>query len=368
MKPLEVILQKIEKDGPISFAEFMHLALFAPNVGYYSSNTPKFGKDGDFITAPELTPLFGYTLANQCRDIFLNMDTPNIFEFGAGSGKLCVDILRQLGKNNSLPQNYYILEVSAHLKQRQKEYIEAQIPEFAHLVNWVSTWPKITFDGVVIANEVLDAMPVHRFLQTENGLFEFFIDKNSENELVEVLKPMVDERLISHLTKFKHLYPYQSEVNLFIDDWIAECFTMLNRGVVFIIDYGFPEQEYYHPDRKLGTLMCHFRHKSNTNPLINVGEQDITAHVNFTHVAEAASRALFHVAGFCSQGSFLLANGLLNFLDEISDEIELSKQKQKVKQLVLPNEMGELFKVMALTKDFNEELNGFKLQDRRMRL
>jgi SAM-dependent MidA family methyltransferase len=164
------------------------------------------------------------------------------------------------------------------------------------------------------------------------------------------------------------LFPYQSEANLFIDDWLQECHAMLNTGAVFLLDYGFPRHEYYHPDRHQGTLMCHYQHRAHTNPLTHIGEQDITAHVDFTHVADAAVSAGFHVAGYTNQASFLLANGLLNCLTDIADEHQRVKSQQALKQLIQPNEMGELFKVIALTKQLDFSLNGFQLHDKRVSL
>ena len=163
------------------------------------------------------------------------------------------------------------------------------------------------------------------------------------------------------------VYPYHSEVNLFLEDWLAQCGIMLKRGVMFIIDYGFPQHEYYHPDRHQGTLMCHYRHRAHTNPLIHIGEQDITAHVDFTQVAEAAVKAGFRVSGFGSQASFLLANGLLSLLEEVPAD-QMLQQKQAVKTLVQPSDMGELFKVIALTKHWDDALRGFQIQDRRASL
>lgn len=348
----------------------MQEALYAPSLGYYTAGLQKFGLDGDFITAPELTPLFGKTLANQCQQVLSELDTPIVFEFGAGSGRLCVDLLTQLEKLHCLPIEYHILEISNSLKHRQKELIQREIPQFANKVRWLSSWPMEPFNGVVLANEVLDAMPVARFLQTANGLLESYVTLNEKGVLEEVFKPSTDPRLFAHVQTVlsKNLFPYQSEVNLFIDGWLQQCHTMLHQGAVFLLDYGFPRHEYYHPDRHQGTLMCHFRHLAHTNPLTHIGEQDITAHVDFTHVADASVSAGFHVAGYTNQASFLLANGLLNLLSEIADEHELVKSQQAVKQLIQPNEMGELFKVMALTKDLDLALNGFQLHDKRMSL
>lgn len=206
-------------------------------------------------------------------------------------------------------------------------------------------------------------MPVHRFLKTHTGVLESYIGFNDQQQLTETFQPCTNEALKTHVeTVLPSIEgPYLSEANLWIDDWLRNCFAMMNQGLLLIIDYGFPRHEYYHPDRHQGTLMCHYQHKAHTNPLLNPGQQDITAHVDFTHVADAAHHAGFHVAGYSNQASFLLSNGLLNLVD---NEQALC-QRQAVKTLLQPDEMGELFKVMALTKQWDTPLSGFQLHDKR---
>lgn len=370
MNLISSIQLQIQKNGPIPFVDFMQQALYAPNLGYYSSNTQKIGIQGDFITAPELTPLFGQTLANQCQQLLITLHAPILFEFGAGTGQLCVDLLTQLEQLNCLPEAYHILEVSGDLKARQQHLIQERIPHLSSRVTWLSEWPQSSFNGIIIANEILDAMPVHRFLQTENGLFESYIDLNEQQAFIETFKRCTNTALATHVQNVlvPEIYPYQSEANLFIEGWLQQCYNMLKNGAVFILDYGFPRREYYHPDRVNGTLMCHYKHRAHANPLIHIGEQDITAHVDFTHVAEAADTAGFHVAGYTNQASFLLANGLLNLLAAITDAQTRIKAQQAVKQLIQPNEMGELFKVIALTKAIELPLTGFQLHDKRVSL
>lgn len=352
--------------GEIPFVEFMHHALYAPDFGYYTTSFPQLGLSGDFITAPELTPLFGQTLALQCQAILTQLDHPNLFEFGAGTGRLCVDILTHLEKLNCLPETYFILEVSGQLRNCQQALINEQIPHLASRINWLTKWPEKPFAGVILANEVLDAMPVHRFLRNETGIYESYVTLNKQGELIEQFNLCTNSELQDYV--HQHIPAewgtYQSEVNFFLDGWLAQCSAMLQEGAMFIIDYGFPRAEYYHPERKLGTLMCHYRHKAHANPLIHVGEQDITAHVDFTHVAEAADRAGFEIAGYTNQASFLLAAGLPSLLEAIDNEHERIKAVQAVKQLIQPHEMGELFKVMALSKNCPVELQGFSLHDK----
>jgi SAM-dependent MidA family methyltransferase len=353
----------------LPFVAFMDLVLYAPKEGYYSSSLNKLGAQGDFVTAPELTPLFGKTLANQCQQIMEALESPVLFEFGAGTGALCVSLLTHLSRLQCLPEVYYILEVSADLRHRQSELIQQKIPQLASKVKWLTSWPEVPFNGVILANEVLDAMPVHRFLKTEQGIMESYVTLDEHKQLKEVFKPCQNQGLLEYINTFNlEVIPYLSEVNLFIDNWIKNIYCMLNQGIVLLIDYGFPRHEYYHPDRNQGTLMCHHQHHAHPNPLLHPGEQDITAHVDFTHVAEAAQQAGFHVAGYTNQASFLLANGLLSLIDSLGSELEQVKAKQAIKYLIQPNEMGELFKVIALNKNMDIQLTGFQLLDKRASL
>lgn len=369
MSILHIIQERLSQQD-LPFVEFMQLALYAPGEGYYSSNLPKLGAHGDFVTAPELTPLFGKTLANQCQQIIHSLNAPVILEFGAGSGALCVAILAHLGELNCLPEKYCILEVSANLRHRQEELIKQNIPHLAHKVMWLDQWPETSFNGVILANEVLDAMPVHRFMKTEQGIMESYVVLDEHLQLKELFKPCQNQRLLDYINNRLDLesIPYLSEVNLFIDDWVGNLYRILQQGVALLIDYGFPRHEYYHPDRNQGTLMCHYQHHSHPNPLLHPGEQDITAHVDFTHVAEAGQHSGFHVAGYTNQASFLLANGLLSLINTLDGDVEQLKAKQAIKQLTQPSEMGELFKVIALNKNMEIDLNGFQLLDKRVSL
>lgn len=364
-----LIKNQLHENPELSFEQFMHMALYHPEYGYYTGALPKLGQWGDFITAPELSTLFGKTLANQCYQILTSLLNPAILEFGAGTGKLCVDILCHLETLGLLPEHYYILEVSGHLKATQQQLIADTIPHLAHKITWLTGWPQLPFEGIIIANEVLDAMPVHRFLKTEQEILESFVILNPEDAFEESFRRCTHSRLEEYLQEILPPLPlpYQSEVNLFVDDWIQQCSASLKAGAMLIIDYGFPRHEYYHPDRKHGTLMCHYRHQSHPNPFIHVGEQDITAHVDFTQVAEAALKAGLQVNGFTNQAAFLLSNGLLDLVDQQDNRQQLNDLRA-VKLLTHPSEMGELFKVMALTKKLDIDLHGFELFDKRASL
>jgi SAM-dependent MidA family methyltransferase len=396
------IQKEIAQSGPINFARYMDLALYTPRLGYYSAGAQKFGEAGDFITAPELSPLFGQCIAKQIADVLDSaLGGGDILEFGAGSGRLAIDILKQLATLNFLPQHYYILEVSASLKARQKTLILAELPELFERVVWLDALPEY-FSGVILANEVLDAMPVHRFRQNKSMLTESFIyptpskamavdsegefverfDKASDTvqEAVDALRIVFDEN-------------YTTEISTIIPAWINSLSVCLKQGLILLIDYGFVRKEFYHPDRHMGTLMCHYRHHSHQDIFLYPGLQDITAHVDFTAVAEAALPLGLNVMGYTTQAHFLMGCGLI----EISQQDSFSSHKegyavvadgaspapsnpmgtdirksyqtaQQIKRLVLPSEMGELFKVMALGKNITMPLSGFTLQDMREKL
>ena len=350
-----IIDQINHNGGAISFEQFMHDALYTKGLGYYSSELRKFGETGDFVTAPEISPLFSRCLAHQCVQLFEKGD---ILEFGAGSGEMALRILTELQSLNALPQHYFIIEVSENLKQRQQEKLQ----DFLSQVVWLDQLPE-RFEGVVLANEVLDAMPVRKFQIGEtNEILEYFVTtKNDQFEWI--LKP-ADESLETAVKNLNIDFPphYSSEINIFISGWLKNISEMLMKGVVLLIDYGFPQKEYYHLQRDRGTLMCHYRHYAHDDPFFYVGLQDITAHVDFTAVAKGAEQAGFNVLGYTSQGDFLLQGGLLQLITNF-EELPLQQRlkfAQQMKQLTLPHEMGELFKVIGLSKNISIQLPAFK--------
>ncbi|WP_303908538.1 class I SAM-dependent methyltransferase [Thiohalomonas denitrificans] len=356
------------KNARVSFARFMELALYAPGMGYYSAGSRKFGEAGDFVTAPELTPLFSRCIAHQSAEI-LGRTGGDVLEFGAGSGVMAADILAELERIGSLPTAYLILEVSADLRQRQQETLGLRVPHLLERVRWLEDWPD-TFEGVVLANEVLDAMPVHRFRVAADGVEEQFVGLDGErfSEIWDRPDDARVERSIESLVSECSLTEgYLSELNLAARDWTGQLASVLKRGAALVIDYGFPRREFYHPERSDGTLMCHYRHRSHQDPYRYVGLQDITTHVDFTAIAEAAADAGLRVAGFTNQTNFLLANGLAEMAEDTHDRGRLEKAAA-IKRLTLPGEMGELFKVLALTRDLDGVLTGFTWRDHRGRL
>ncbi len=358
-KLCELIRQDIATQGGwIPFSRFMELALYAPGLGYYTAGSHKFGEAGDFITAPELSALFGRTMARQLIEVMQN-STPHILELGAGSGKLALDILTELENNDALPESYSILEVSADLRQRQQALINSKLPHLADRLHWLEALPE-HISGAVIGNEVLDALPVHLLHWTKDKIQELGV-VNRNHHFVWQDKPLETPALYDIVEKIRVPNDYISEVSLTARGLIASLCERMNKGALLFVDYGFGSREYYHPQRSRGTLMCHYRHHSHSDPFYLPGLQDITAHVDFTAVAEVAIDSGAHFLGYTSQANFLLNNGMPDFLGEISpDDVKayapLSAQLQK---LTSPAEMGELFKVIALGIELEQPLTGF---------
>jgi SAM-dependent MidA family methyltransferase len=357
---LEEIIKNtiIQKASPIGFDEFMDLALYYPAQGYYSGGAQKFGKQGDFITAPETSDLFGFCLARQCMQV---LDGNNsILEFGAGSGILAAQILFELGRLNNLPEKYYILELSAELKQRQKETINKVVPELLDRVVWLNTFPEY-FSGVVIANEVLDAMPAKRLIKKQKSFVELGVDcKDGQLQWQMFDKPYVNDKV---LLPSKVEQGYTTEINPRAMAWIESLSDIVDQGLVLLIDYGMGRDEYFHPQRGEGTLRCYYQHKASDDPFAQVGEQDITTSVNFSDMADQAKNSGFDIAGYATQAMFLISLGIDEYLIAETDEDRRITLAQQVKQLVLPNAMGESFKVLALTKKLPVKLKGFSEQD-----
>ncbi len=369
----KLIIERINlKNNFLSFADFMRLALYAPGLGYYSAGAQKFGAAGDFVTAPEISPLFGKAIAKQCQEIFLIMQENTIFELGAGSGILAATLLLELENLSCLPDRYLILEVSADLKQRQQETLKQKCSHLLSRVEWLNSWPIKPITGVIIANEVLDAMPVHRFYLNNHKIMEYYVTHHNNNFKWQLNLPS-SELLSNNIQNLQQHYlsdvhDYTSEININIPAWITDLRRCLHQGLILLIDYGFPRAEYYLADRNQGTLMCHYRHRAHDDPFFWPGLQDITSHVDFTSVADAAVNSGLSIAGYTSQASFLLGCGIIDCFQEAianMDPIAQFNLQQQLKQLTLPTEMGEIIKVIGLSSDINTPLRGFSWQDRR---
>jgi SAM-dependent MidA family methyltransferase len=354
--------------GWINFERFMEMALYEPGLGYYSAGSSKLGAGGDFVTAPEVSSLFSRCLATQCAEILQHVSGGAILEFGAGSGVMAADLLNELGAQGALPERYFILEVSADLRERQQALVRERAPAHAARVEWLDRLPE-EFRGVVLANEVLDALPVQRFRirgdQVTSLGVTWQLGRLDWSETIA--DPQLEAAVRRIETNVGERMPdgYTSEINLRLAPWIAGVAAALRQGVALFIDYGLPQRQYYRSARREGTLLCHFRHRFHDDPLINVGVQDIGAWVDFTAVAEAASTAGLKVAGFATQAHFLIGNGLDKLMapianDEIASRVQLARQAML---LTLPGEMGERFKVIGLTRNFEQPLRGFAVRD-----
>jgi SAM-dependent MidA family methyltransferase len=352
MRLVGAIIERIEqRGGVIGFDEYMEMALYQPGLGYYSASLPKFGAAGDFVTAPEISSLFGYCLARQADALIAQGCAAEVLEFGAGSGKLCAQILE------SLPAlaHYRILDLSADLRQRQQQYLKERLSaELFRKIEWLQQLPR-DFDGIVLANEVLDAMPVH-ILRKQGDWQELGVTYRGQGfewQALEQTETVGVMRLIeSRLGELPR--DYRSELNLNYQPWLKALAESCRRAVVLIIDYGYERSQYYHAGRQRGTLTCHLRHRVHGDPFVYPGLQDITAFVDFDACADAAEASGFEITGLIGQAQFLLANGLLDEAQRRSGESDPMTQlsiSQQVATLSLPQEMGEKFKVLVLQKD-----------------
>ena len=367
------IREEIDKNASITFRRYMEMALYEPALGYYVAGTHKIGEQGDFITAPEVSPLFSQCIAQQCKQVLSEINNENkasILELGAGTGIMAADILLALEAEDSLPEHYYILDVSPDLKQRQKETLKTRAPQLLKKVTWLSQLPDF-FEGIILGNEVLDAMPVDIFTQQNDSVFEHHVIWQ-DGKLCEQLQAAGDDlrNQVLALNIPHEATPYTSEINPNLSGWFETLGACLKKGVILLADYGYPRKEYYFDERNKGTLICHYQHLVNEAPLHYSGLQDITASVDFTTVAEAADEVGLDVVGFTAQANFLSNSGLEDlFLKalEISPDDQY-KLAQQVRTLNLPAEMGERFKFIALAKDYEKPLRGFSNLDQRIRL
>ncbi len=359
-----------EAEGFLEFDRFMEAALYEPGLGYYAAGARKFGEGGDFITAPETSALFAQCLANQCVEILGTFQrSVCILELGAGTGVMAADILAELERRECLPDHYYILELSADLREHQQRTLQAKVPHLAASVKWLDSLPTEGFYGVVLANEVLDAMPIKLFSKQGEGVDEIGVghEGGELNWRVRQADAQMSERVL-HLEKDAGqpwVDGYRSEFNPHLGAWMKSLEGSLSEAAVFLIDYGYPRREYYHDQRVKGTLTCYYRHHSVEAPLNNVGLQDITAHVDFTAVVEAGTDAGLEFEGYTSQAFFLMANGLDALFEAQAgaSEKERITLSREVKLLTLPSEMGERFQVMGFSKGLKSPISGFSLQD-----
>src|SRR5262245_44359360 len=349
--------------GWIGFARYMELALYAPGLGYYSAGARKLGKAGDFVTAPEISPLYGQTLARQVREV-LDSGFDEILEVGAGSGALAATLLEELEQAGKAPRSYLILELSADLRERSRDTLAARVPHLLERVAWLNRLPP-AFSGIVLGNEVLDAMPVHVVRVQGGRLEEGGVGERGGR--FDWSWRVASDELIGAAKPLGLAEGFRTEIHLAARAFVRSLAGVLEKGVALFVDYGFPQKEYYHPQRREGTLMCHYRHHAHDDPFFLPGLQDITSHVDFSAVAAAARTGGLELAGYTSQAQFLVNCGITDVMSRTPAEdggrfLPLANQANR---LMSSSEMGELFKVIALARGFSAPLVGFRDADRR---
>lgn len=359
------IADEIHRNGGwISFARYQELALYEPGLGYYAGGSQKFGADGDFVTAPELTPLFGQALARQVAQVTA-ASAPVVLEAGAGSGRLAADLLLALDALGAAPERYLILELSGELRARQRATIERETPALADRVEWLDAMPE-RFAGCVVGNELLDAIPVLTFAQREAGVMERGVALAGDGRFAWAEHP-AGEPLAAAVAALELPVGFVGEAGLPARAWTAEWGTRLERGALLLIDYGLPRHELYHPQRSGGTVRCHYRHRAHDDPFWWPGLSDITTHVDFTAIAEAGHDAGLDVLGYTSQAAFLMNCGIGELLAarQATNDESSARALRAAQVLMAPGEMGELFKVIALGRGIEEPPLGFAIGDRR---
>ncbi|MCE1181172.1 MAG: SAM-dependent methyltransferase [Rhodocyclales bacterium] len=356
--------------GWLPFSRFMERVLYAPGLGYYAAGARKFGAAGDFVTAPEMTGLFGQAVARQLIQI-MAASAPQVLEVGAGSGRLAADLLLAMEEAGQLPERYCILDLSADLRARQRETIATAAPHLLDRVQWLDELPA-RFSGVVMANELLDAMPADVVVWRESGIFNRGVALDAADNFCWQEQPAQGALLdaAQGIANECELSPgYESEISMAASAWAAEWGHRLERGALLLIDYGFPRREFYYPQRACGTLMCHYRHQAHTDPFYLPGLQDVTVHVDFTAIIAAAHATGLDLLGYTNQGQFLLNCGMLDLLAQLPEgSKDYIRAAGAVGKLLMPHEMGELFKVIAIGRGIDEQLLGFARGDQSRRL
>jgi len=359
-----LVCREIEVNGGwLSFARYMELVLYAPGIGYYMAGARKLGRDGDFVTAPEISRLFGRSLARQVQQL-VGLGLTDLLEIGAGSGALAADLLLELERLGGAPQRYLILELSPDLRERSRDTLAARAPHLLERVAWLNQLPP-AFTGVVIGNEVLDAMPAHVFQRDGGSVLELGVSLK-EGRFDWSARPSGSTPAAIDPSCFP-ADGYRSEFQLAACGFIRTLGEVLQRGVALFFDYGFPRHEYYHPQRNRGTLMCHYRHRAHEDPYYLPGLQDITTHVDFSAIAGAGRDAGLDLLGYTGQAQFLVNCGITDVLAETpaDDAAAYAPLAAGAQKLLSPAEMGELFKVIALGRGVPEPLLGFARGDRR---
>jgi len=356
--------------GWISFADYMGTALYAPELGYYAAGARKFGAAGDFVTAPELTTLFGETLVVQIAEVLAQLPGSDLIELGPGTGRLAADVLSALAARAALPGRYCLLEVSPDLRERQRKEIGDRVPDLLPRVEWIDVLP-VHWRGVLLANEMLDAVPPHLIARHRGAWFERGVQTASAGEMRFADRPLANGALRDAAeAAFPADGDYVSEINPAAQALVRSLAQRCDAGALLILDYGFPASEYYHPQRSAGTVMAHYRHRVLDDPFFLPGLADLTAHVDFSAIARAGVAGRMSVAGYVTQARFLINCGILHALARRGDPQSAAylREAAAVQKLLSPAEMGELFKVLAMAKGIEGDLTGFRDGDQSHRL
>jgi len=356
--------------GWISFADYMGAALYAPGLGYYVAGARKFGPSGDFVTAPELTTLYGETLATQAEAVLAQLPGSSVIELGPGTGRLAADVLSALAAKDALPERYCLLEVSPDLRARQREHLHNRVPALLPRAEWIDVLPE-RWTGVLLANEMLDAVPPHLVARLNGAWFERGVEVGAAGDLRFADRPLASSALREAArVRFPGEGDYLSEVNPAAQALVRSLALRCDAGALLIFDYGFPASEYYHPQRDRGTLMTHYRHRSTDDPFLLPGLADLTAHVDFSSIAHAGVAGGMSVAGYATQARFLINCGILDSLARRGEPQTAAylREAAAVQKLLSASEMGELFKALALAKGIDDDLIGFRDGDQSHRL
>lgn len=372
---IQSIKRQLLHDEGLTFAQFMSAALYTPGLGYYANGRLKFGAQGDFVTAPELSPLFGQCVARQLAEVFSVLQCPSVLELGAGSGALAESVLLALAQSKQLPERYLILEPSAALQQQQRERLAQALPDdLLARVHWLSSLPQ-NFVGVIVGNEVADALPVEVIRLWPKDAEQAYVRWDEAlQQFTWQWRHIVDADLQALANQVRECVGevseqgYQTEVCCLFKPWMQSLSDCLQQGAILLIDYGYVEREYWSSGRWMGSLRAHYRQRAHNNPFYYPGLQDLTAHVDFTALAYAGHAAGLSVAGFTTQSHFLLSLGITGLVDGAADVVNHLRLAQQIKTLTMPDEMGENFKVMAFLKALEIPLSGFVLRDLRTSL
>jgi SAM-dependent MidA family methyltransferase len=368
----EKIIEKIKREGPITFEAFMEMALYEPGFGYYASEKTGIGKTGDFYTSQHVHPVFGTMLGKQLKEMWEIMNKPSDFlivEPGAGAGYMCKDIIDYLNKQGLLDSfTYLIIENNPFTRDKQKILLK----DYTEKVKWMSSLEELSsIRGCILSNELLDSFPVH-IIEMGNELQEIYVTVDNENDIKEIKGNPSTDALNYYLKEFSISLPtgYRTEINLRIKEWLRTLSEVILEGFIFTIDYGYPAWDFYSEDRNRGTLLCYYKHQVNENPYQKIGEQDITAHVNFTSVRKWGEDYGFETVGFCQQGIFFVSLGIDEVIQEIyENQSDYLFEISKIKKLIFPGAIGETHKVMIQYKGRKiPEIRGFLIKNQKDKL